>query len=184
MGPLSQKQALCFACVLVCACVVWWRLSASAVVALQEDSHSSVDCDPCAKKWVLVIAVGRSGSTTIMSMLNRVPKVSISGEDRGLAYTLVKALADSYALTSWSRMPDEQLWKWLQRIKSINSTTVGPYRRAQVEADQVICSVQDMILRTRFPQAGSLYDHVGFKDLRYKTVDELLLLKSETCARD
>ena len=37
-------------------------------------------CDLCADDWIIVAGTGRSGSTTLIDMLNRVPGVYVAGE--------------------------------------------------------------------------------------------------------
>ena len=41
-------------------------------------------CNLCSRKWLFVAATDRSGSTTIMNMLNQIPGFRIHGENRDL----------------------------------------------------------------------------------------------------
>ena len=51
---------------------------------------SSNDVHPCSGRYVFVIAAGRSGSTTVLNMLNSLPGLSMSGENSGALKDLVQ----------------------------------------------------------------------------------------------
>jgi hypothetical protein len=42
--------------------------------------------------WLFILATGRSGSTTILSMLNQVPEISLSGENNDLLGSLISVV--------------------------------------------------------------------------------------------
>lgn len=42
------------------------------------------DCDLCSQDWLFIIATGRSGSTTVLEMMNSLPNVYLSGEHRAI----------------------------------------------------------------------------------------------------
>jgi len=41
---------------------------------------NTANCHPCARKWLFIIAQGRSGSTTMKNMINLLPGVRLNGE--------------------------------------------------------------------------------------------------------
>jgi len=43
--------------------------------------HNSPVCTPCNKRYLFIIAPGRTGSTTLLSMFNKLPGVRLSGEN-------------------------------------------------------------------------------------------------------
>lgn len=52
-------------------------------------------CTPCKRRFLFIVTNGRSGSTTLLRMLNYLPNVRLSGENNGMllkAYQLEKAL--------------------------------------------------------------------------------------------
>ena len=51
-----------------------------SMVLLAQLAYEGESCDLCADKWVIVLANGRSGSTTIIDMLNELHGVYIAGE--------------------------------------------------------------------------------------------------------
>ena len=44
-------------------------------------------CKPCKNKFLFVLATGRSGSTTTLAMLNKLPNVRIAGENNDVMYS-------------------------------------------------------------------------------------------------
>ena len=44
--------------------------------------HSTVLCQPCKQRYLIILATGRSGSTTIMEMLGSLPNVRMAGENQ------------------------------------------------------------------------------------------------------
>ena len=46
------------------------------------DCYNSPICTPCRRRFLLIIATGRSGSTTLLSMINQLPGVRLSGENK------------------------------------------------------------------------------------------------------
>jgi hypothetical protein len=49
--------------------------------------HNSPLCQPCQRRYLFILATARSGSTTLLKMLNYLPAVRISGENRNELYT-------------------------------------------------------------------------------------------------
>ena len=49
-------------------------------------------CSVCEDDWVIVVGTGRSGSTTVLEMLNSIPGVLINGEHNGQLWALLSAL--------------------------------------------------------------------------------------------
>lgn len=45
--------------------------------------HNSPICKPCQRRFLIVIATGRSGSTTVINMLDLLPNVRMAGENNG-----------------------------------------------------------------------------------------------------
>lgn len=43
--------------------------------------HNSPVCTPCNKRYLFILAPGRTGSTTLLSMFNKLPGVRLSGEN-------------------------------------------------------------------------------------------------------
>lgn len=125
-------------------------------------------CDLCSDQWILVIANGRSGSTTIVDMLNELPDVYVAGErtTRGSNEDIVSALHSyyTYATTSNERQ--------------------GPHQTLnKVEEHAALCASQ-----AAFREAIGAYPNstraIGFKTLRASSANQLKwLLRVFPCAR-
>lgn len=65
--------------------------------------------DPCStKRWLFVFSVGgRTGSTTLMGMLNAVPQIKLTGENKDLYSRLYELEQDTLALGGGDRARDE-----------------------------------------------------------------------------
>lgn len=54
--------------------------------------HNSPLCTPCNRRYIFILATGRSGSTTLLKMINTLPLIRLSGENRnfiGIASQLI-----------------------------------------------------------------------------------------------
>ena len=77
-----------------------------------EDAAST--CNLCAEHWVIVLATGRSGSTSIIEALNSLPGVSLAGENQGsldvssaLLERFVETRAREWVAMNASGAPDQ-----------------------------------------------------------------------------
>ncbi len=46
--------------------------------------RNSPSCTPCNRRYLLIVANGRSGSSTLLRMLNLLPRIRLSGENNGV----------------------------------------------------------------------------------------------------
>ena len=68
------------------------------------DPHS-----PCRRfSWVFIVSTGRSGSTTLLGMLNQIPHVHIGGEAGGILQLLQYSYEYVARLAEWSRYEVER----------------------------------------------------------------------------
>jgi hypothetical protein len=49
-------------------------------------------CQPCKQRYLFIIATGRSGSTTLLSMFNQLPNVRLSGENYNIVFKTFELL--------------------------------------------------------------------------------------------
>lgn len=116
-------------------------------VGTKSRSKSSALCDLCKDtNFVFIISNGgRTGSTTLMDMLNQVPEVFISGENRGL----LKVLSKAYNIS-------------LQLQSSVEHVYVHGF----ISEPELLCEVQNWI-RTIIgvPPQVETPKIIGFKDL-------------------
>jgi len=114
--------------------------------------------DGCERNWLFQVSTGRSGSTSLMTMLNDLPNVYIAGENDGLFESL-------YALHK-SSIRTESRAKGKNGVH--NAWWHHPVERSKLER----------IVRTYVESAIGLkqnqnYAWVGFKEIRFRTDDEL-----------
>lgn len=60
--------------------------------------YNSPQCSPCQRRYLFLLATGRSGSTTLLEMFDHLPNVRLSGENYNVVfqtYDLLKRLHDS-----------------------------------------------------------------------------------------
>lgn len=59
--------------------------------------NNSPLCQPCSRRYLIVIASGRSASTTMLYMMNRLPNVRLSGENNNMVRaidTMLRTMSD------------------------------------------------------------------------------------------
>ena len=118
---------------------------------------SSSTPDGCERNWLFQVSTGRSGSTSLMTMLNDLPNVYIAGENDGLFESL-------YALHKSSILTDSMA----KGKKDHDAWWHHPVERSKLQR----------IARTYVESAIGLkqnqnYAWVGFKEIRFRTDDEL-----------
>ncbi len=103
--------------------------------------------DACSSnRWLFVYSAGgRTGSTTIMSMLNAVPSISITGENGGLLGKLNKLRHDTMLLRqpdpyhAWHNMPNATalraaVCQWLLALSPQPSALVHGYKETRIDS--------------------------------------------------
>jgi hypothetical protein len=143
-----------------------WKGSNSTEVRLMEAvphqlpkhviKKSEATCNLCSRKWIFIVSAGRSGSTTLMSMINEIPLFKIDGENNGLARQLFNL--HKVAAAQKRNMRDRTAW-----FKRNPSDEVG-----------MRCAMQAYALAF-LGEADSFAPHsvIGWKEIRYGTAAEL-----------
>jgi len=70
--------------------------------------HNSPTCSPCNRRYLFIVATGRSGSTTLLQMLNFLPNMRLSGENNNELY-IASLLASNLKKSSSSMAYDEEV---------------------------------------------------------------------------
>ena len=73
----------------------------------------SAICHPCKRRYLIILAAGRSGSTTLLCMLNSLPGIRLSGENNGVLHNFQHAIGQTRmapqwkaaSLDAWSHLP-------------------------------------------------------------------------------
>ena len=118
----------------------------------------------CARKFLFVVATGRSGSTTVMDMLNGVPGIFISGENFG-EMGLLRQLYNERAQTR----------KEMIRITGQFPATTNQADNNDTIVDHAeLLAIQAWIWEANLPPPSLVTpqpDIVGFKEIRWTAED-------------
>lgn len=132
---------------------------------LQEHLHRSTACDLCGhpQQWLFILGTGRSGSTSLLQMVNEIPGFHLAGENRGV-------------LTSLS-----QLFDHAQHLAQKNDSMLS-WTHGDILEHKVLCALQSYI---RAIGGFSESDRViGYKEIRHSNEEALSFFqKLFPCAR-
>jgi len=127
-------------------------------------ARSAGKCDLCnGRNWVFIVGTGRSGSTTMVNMLNAIPGFHIAGEN----YHVVHELMAVYGKAKRNRWP----------------ASGGPAQHRPVSELNVLCALQ--LITEELIGATSLATSraVGFKDISMLKDELDFMLQLFPCAR-
>jgi hypothetical protein len=126
-------------------------------------NHASIGCNPCQQRFLFEIATGKSGSTSVMSMLSALPGMRMAGENNDFLSNLRKAFNQTF----------NSPWKASQRNTKAKLT---PWMHWPVVMSDIACVYQDslnFIIPPRIaPTSQQELDHdkntiIGFKEIRF-----------------
>lgn len=123
------------------------------------DDVAATRCDLCERRWLFVVSLGgRTGSTTLLNMLNAHPAIELRGEDCNL-------LAD--ALRPW-------------RTASLQPYFQGPFMRKAISPNNLLCDLQRFVedtIRASYETSAVTTDKhhgdrkiIGFKEIRWMDI--------------
>ena len=130
------------------------------------------NCRPCERKWLFVIAQGRSGSTTMKNMINLLPGVRLNGETGDVLSTLRELY--SYIDTD-------------ENIRKGNNHMNGPWGHNEYN-NELSCAAQKFIEALNPPADNETKnnpsDILGFKEIRVNSLEKVKFLISHfPCSR-
>jgi hypothetical protein len=121
--------------------------------------QNSEICQPCRRRFLIVIASGRSASTTLMWMLNSLPNVRLSGENQDL----IKRMREMVDATR----------KYIKQAPPASSGDAAWYHNPLVTGS-FACAVQPMMevinppnLTNNFNKSNEQNMILGFKTVRF-----------------
>ena len=92
-------------------------------------------CNPCGRRWLIIVSMGRAASTTLMNQMWTLPQIHMGGENSGLFFNLNKAF-------------DQTL-----TAKSFNETDrVAAWAHEPVSKELLSCSIQNALEAINPPQ--------------------------------
>ena len=135
-------------------CLVWAIVLVEVVGSIKKGNNNA-PCDIKQQKWIIILATGRSGSTTILSMVNLLPGVRITGEQDGL-------------MVSFMDMRNH-----FRKLRKMRGTSWTHTRRA-TEDSLVYCMAQEWVKSdTPYTNRSEKLLRYGFKEIRYSDVEIL-----------
>lgn len=123
------------------------------------------DASLCKRRFLFVVATGRSGSTTLMGMLDAIPGVFLSGENYNEPAKLQTLLQER-----------------MQRVDNSTGHISGELYRSELAA------MQEWIWDTNLPAAtwlphGAATSIAGFKEIRWTAEDVAFIQRVCPCSR-
>lgn len=94
--------------------------------------------------WLFILSTGRSGSTTILGMLNQIPTISLSGENRPVYETLHQLKEETINITidhpnsySWLNHPNRtrvrnQLCSWILNLAPNRTAHIHGFKEIHI----------------------------------------------------
>lgn len=133
--------------------------------------HNSPICGPCNQRFIFIAATGRSASTTLLSMMNFLPNVRLSGENHG-------------ELNIASMVESNLLNRTTLNILKDKGNNAGPWRHNTIPEQSLACPIQHIFKTINPPDmktfnVSSLFDPsmiLGHKTIRmfeYSTTVQL-----------
>lgn len=121
--------------------------------------NSTEICQPCKKQFLVIIATGRSGSTTLMEMLGSLPNIRMAGENDNFLHRIYK------------------LHENIHPSFKINKEQHGAWKHHAIPEQGMACAEQNIIESINPPtltKDGHIYDPqpensviIGFKTIRF-----------------
>ncbi len=141
-------------------------------------------CQPCNQRYLFIIATGRSGSTTLLSMFNQLPRVRLSGEN----YNIVYKASELFKATIEERPDDffnnDTMKEGLYMHNTVES---GPFMHNAIPIGAFACVVQHLLKTLNPPPIISTDGHnhsfvdqqdedekiLGMKEIRLQDQDSI-----------
>jgi len=135
----------------------------------QNSCNSTPLCQPCKRRFLIIIATGRSGSTTLTHMLGSLPGVRMAGENDNALRRIF--------MVSNSRQKTTGFWFKKGAKGSIYSKQNGPWQHNPVPFQGLACAEQHFIEAIIPPALAADGDYrysqpadghiLGFKTIRF-----------------
>ena len=95
--------------------------------------NNSPLCSPCNKRFLFIVATGRSGSTSLLKMLNHLPNVRLSGENNGELFVASRLISNlKYPSKKGSILDDKE-------------QVDGPWMHNIIPTQSMACPLQQIV---------------------------------------
>ncbi len=120
--------------------------------------RNSPSCAPCNRRYLFIVANGRSGSTTILRMLNLLPGIRLSGENNGVLHV--------------ASLVEETLKNGNNNVLSQHTDiTEGSWLHNGIAPGAIACPIQQ-IISTINPPPHDVQHHVNVTKSKFKSLEE------------
>jgi len=115
--------------------------------------YNSPLCAPCKRRFLFILATGRSGSTSLLRMFNELPNVRLSGENYNILFRaseLFKVILEDYP----EHFVDEETMK--EGYFMHNAVENGPFMHNAIPLGSFSCVMQNFLTALNPPDLTSL----------------------------
>ena len=123
--------------------------------------HNTDLCHPCSRRFLIVIATGRSASTTLTWMLDELPGVRMAGENNNQLNAILNMKENVWNHTSFER-GEQKKTAWGHN--EIPPQTFSCTAQSMLET----INPPELIEGTRLKNKDSAEDIIGFKTIRFE----------------
>mmetsp|Transcript_6559 Transcript_6559/g.7501 ORF Transcript_6559/g.7501 Transcript_6559/m.7501 type:complete len:333 (+) Transcript_6559:292-1290(+) len=140
---------------------------------LQNNQDNSVWCNLCEDyDWIFILGTGRSGSTSILNMVNTLPGFYLAGEN-------------GRSIKTFYKLPFFDGNERQKELEGLGVVPRGPYKHKNVNINSLYCSVQryyrDIV---GYSKKGKKFAVTGFKEVEITEPGVLkFMAKAFPCAR-
>ena len=107
--------------------------------------NNSPLCSPCNKRFLFIVASGRSGSTSLLKMLNHLPNVRLSGENNGELFVASRLISNlKHPNKEGSLLDDED-------------EPDGAWMHNKIPTQSMSCPLQQVVSTLNPPSSEVLY---------------------------
>mmetsp|Transcript_25428 Transcript_25428/g.31330 ORF Transcript_25428/g.31330 Transcript_25428/m.31330 type:complete len:386 (-) Transcript_25428:255-1412(-) len=108
----------------------------------QATCYNSPMCTPCSRRFLFIIATGRSGSTTLLKMFNTLPNVRLSGENYNEFYRAYQ-LSSNLIVEHPKDFYDEEIASKGRFMHA--DVKVGPFLHNAMPIGSMSCVMQNLV---------------------------------------
>lgn len=101
--------------------------------------YNSPLCVPCNRRYLFILATGRSGSTTLLRMFNELPNIRLAGENLNQLYFASQLVAN---LENDNHFVSPM---WVRKGKYMKPKIDGPFQHNALPIGHMSCAFQNLL---------------------------------------
>eukprot|EP00928_Gymnodinium_smaydae_P052779 TRINITY_DN36944_c0_g1_i1.p1 TRINITY_DN36944_c0_g1~~TRINITY_DN36944_c0_g1_i1.p1 ORF type:complete len:364 (-),score=46.68 TRINITY_DN36944_c0_g1_i1:182-1216(-) len=143
------------------------------MLQMHEGRTNDSVCDLCEQNWVFILGSGRSGSTSVLSMLNSLPDAYVIGETHGALSHLLDFYLGVFRYRGFYPRPEKDV---ASQDYLDPPDEVTAYSHALRSQRQTLCAIQAVAKSLMGYVDLSKYKLLGFKEIMYHSPEMLNFL--------